>query len=226
VIPEPVRDAKTPPEDVVDVVFKKGPKGAADIWHTDGSFMAVPPMGTVLQAAQLPSVGGDTCWASMSAAYDALSTPMQRFLEGLTAVHSMLPVLNRAGPEYKSYIEFAAQNHGVDHIHPVVKVHPETGRKLIYVNAAWTTHILEVTPAESAKILSLLFEHVKSPEFCMRHRWQVNDVAIWDNRALQHYAVSDYNEERAMRRVVISRFGSDGLLLPHNNNRLRGSPVQ
>jgi alpha-ketoglutarate-dependent taurine dioxygenase len=175
---------------------RRGQRGT-DLWHSDTTGVANPPLGTVLRAVTLPPVGGDTLWSSMYAAYEALSPTFQEFLDGLTAAHSMLGVIHRNGHN----VPFADSE--VEVIHPVVKVHPETGKKALYVNEAWTTRICELDPAESTHVLALLFEHVKSPDFFLRWRWTPNDVAFWDNRAVQHYAVRDYEAKRDMMRIII-----------------------
>jgi taurine dioxygenase len=179
-------------------------KHATAVWHADTTFAAEPPMATALRAVKPPPVGGDTCWSSMYAAYEALSEPMRNMLGGLTAVHSMEPVIKRMGDAAEDYAESTRKLHGSENLHPVVRVHPETGRKALYVNEGWTARIVELTPAESAHLLALLFEHVKSPDFTMRWHWTANDVAFWDNRCVQHYAVPDYSSERIMQRVVIA----------------------
>jgi taurine dioxygenase len=177
---------------------------ATSVWHADTTFVEAPPGLTALRAVKLPPVGGDTCWASMTAAYDALSEPFRRMLDGLTALHSQVPTLIRMGLGDGARGALNAQLHGADRAHPVVAVHPETGRRAIYVSEAWTTRIVELEPAESAHVLALLFEHVKSPDFSLRWRWAPNDLALWDNRAVQHYAVPDYAGERVMQRVVLA----------------------
>jgi taurine dioxygenase len=200
-------DFPGPPAEEVSEMVTTDPKGASDIWHADATYMAKPNLGAVMRAVRLPPVGGDTCWASMYAAYDALSKPLREMLDGLTAAHSLAPVvqrLRRLGHVYDGYLEEAARGDESEHVHPVIRVHPETGRKLLFVNSSWTTHIVELEPAESAKILDLLFEHIKSPDFSVRFRWAPDDVAFWDNRAVQHYAVPDYHVERVMHRVVVA----------------------
>lgn len=178
-------------------------KHATAVWHADTSYVVAPPVLTALRAIRPPEFGGDTCWSSMYAAYDTLSEPMRNMLDRLTAMHSMLPVLERMGSEMAARYE-GNKSSGVEHVHPVVLVHPETGRKALFVNEGWTTRIVELTKAESAHVLSLLFEHVKSPDFSMRWHWAPNDLALWDNRSVQHYAVPDYSSERIMQRVLIS----------------------
>jgi taurine dioxygenase len=180
-------------------------RDGANRWHTDSTFMERPPLGAILHAVQLPARGSDTCWASMYAAYDALSPSLQSFLEGLTATHDITGPLVRA----------AAGGHSVGSVdeihaawpprsHPVVCRHPETGRKLLYVNSNFTTRLNELSEDESEALLDLLFDWVRAPEFQVRFRWETDSVAFWDNRCTQHYAVADYRERRIMHRVTIS----------------------
>jgi taurine dioxygenase len=192
------------PDKNVSEMVTIAPKNTTDIWHADSTYMEEPPMGAVLRAVRLPPLGGDTCWASMYAAYEALSEPLRNMLGGLTAVHSTAPVIERLARSGADYARNVSKAEISEHVHPVVRVHPETGRKLLFVNASWTTRIVELAPPESDKILDLLFEHVKSPDFNVRFRWAPNDIAFWDNRAVLHYAVPDYQVERVMQRVVIA----------------------
>lgn len=171
------------------------------IWHADGTFAAEPAMLTALRAVRLPEVGGDTCWSSMYAAYEALSAPMRAMLDGLTAIHSVERLARSMGETGRRYADHASALYGAENAHPVVIVHPETGRRALYVNSSWVMRIVELTEPESAHMLSLLFEHIKQPDFCMRWRWTPGDLAIWDNRCVQHYAVPDYQGERIMQRV-------------------------
>jgi len=180
------------------------PKGeGADSWHADATYMETPPMGAILQARIMPHVGGDTCFASMSAAYNALSPAMQSFLDGLTATNSLELMVERtkhvAGASVRDSL---SQWPPVSH--PVVRVHPETGTKMLNVNANWTASIDGLTQTESDMLLRFLNRHVNSPEFQVRLHWKVGDVAFWDNRALQHYAVADYTSRRVMQRVSIA----------------------
>lgn len=177
------------------------------IWHTDVTFLETPALGAVLAAKQLPAYGGDTLWASSSAAFEALSKPLQRLLDGLTASHDFTRSfpLERFGnsPEaLERYYEVQRQHPPV--IHPVVRTHPVTGCKGLFVNEGFTTRINELEPAESDALLRLLFAHSIRPEFSIRWRWQENDVAFWDNRITQHYAVDDYRPaRRVMHRATI-----------------------
>jgi len=186
---------------VLDQVAPKGE--GADSWHADNTYMQTPPMGSILQARLLPEFGGDTCFSSMVAAYDALSPAMQRFLDGLTATHSLEQMVERtkhvAGTRLRDSLSAWPPVS-----HPVVRIHPESGRKMLNVNANWTQSIDGLTHEESSMLLSFLFAHVKSPEFQVRLHWNEGDVAFWDNRAVQHYAVADYTSHRVMQRVTIT----------------------
>lgn len=173
------------------------------VWHADTTSLATPPWATILRAVQPTDVGGDTCWSSMVAAWDGLSEPIRCMLDGLTAVHSVQPTYDRM-LQYRPFFEAQyAPRHPPEHVHPVVITHPVSGRKALYVNESFTTRIVELSPAESAAVLSLLFRHVEKPEFCVRWRWSANDIAFWDNRAAQHYAVPDYESARIMQRIVL-----------------------
>jgi alpha-ketoglutarate-dependent taurine dioxygenase len=179
-------------------------KRSTSVWHSDTTFVAEPPGMTALRAVRLPEIGGDTCWSCMYSAYEALSEPMRRMLDGLTAVHSMMPVLQRMGNAATARAALNERTHGFEYVHPVVSVHPHTRRKALFVNEGWVTRIVELSSAESTHVLAMLFEHVKSPEFFMRWRWAPNDLAVWDNRSVQHFAVPDYKGERVMQRVVLA----------------------
>jgi taurine dioxygenase len=172
---------------------------ATAVWHTDSSLAEAPAALMSLRALELPPVGGDTCWGSMYAAYDALSEPLRNMLDGLTAVHSSFKVMPlMAGAGYPGLHE------EMRNVHPVIRVHPETGRKALFVNELWTEKIVELEEVESKHLLAMLYEHIASPLFIVRWRWQVNDVAFWDNRAFQHYAVRDYDEKRVMQKSLLA----------------------
>jgi len=174
-------------------------------WHTDSTFKERPPKAGLLRAVQLPSLGSDTCWASMYAAYEMLSPPLQRTLEGLTATHDITGTLVRAiagGHSVGALDEVKAA--WPPRSHPVVCRHPETHRKLLYVNSNFTTRIDGVTEAESDALLAFLFEWVRAPELQVRFRWERDSVALWDERCTQHYAVADYRERRIMHRVTVA----------------------
>jgi taurine dioxygenase len=179
-----------------------------DNWHTDVTFSQTPPLAGILAAKRLPSVGGDTLWSSNSAAYQALSEPMRRMLEGLTAQHSVAksfpPERWQNDPAFKERYERAVAKHPPV-THPVVRTHPKSGRKALFVNEGFTTHINELAPRESEALLGFLFAHAGQPEFTVRWRWRVDDLAFWDNRVTQHYAVADYlPERRTMHRATVN----------------------
>ncbi|WP_426151737.1 taurine dioxygenase [Pseudomonas sp. DC3000-4b1] len=177
------------------------------IWHTDVTFLPAPAMGAVLAAKQVPAHGGDTLWASGIAAFEGLSSPIQRLLEGLTARHEFSKSfpLERFGtnPEALARWEETRRRHPPVS-HPVIRTHPRSGRKALFVNEGFTTRINELSEAESTTLLAFLFNHSTRPEFTVRWQWQVNDVAFWDNRVTQHYAVDDYRPaRRVMHRATI-----------------------
>lgn len=177
------------------------------IWHTDVTFLPTPAMGAVLSAKQLPPFGGDTLWASGIAAYEALSTPMKRLLEGLTATHDFIRSfpLERFGNTAEDLARWEqARRNNPPLSHPVIRTHPVSGRRSLFVNEGFTTRINELSETESEVILKLLFAHATRPEFTLRWRWQVNDVAFWDNRVTQHFAVDDYRPaRRVMHRATV-----------------------
>jgi taurine dioxygenase len=177
------------------------------IWHTDVTFSETPPLGGILIARLLPPSGGDTLWASSSAAFDALSSAMQQFLAPLTATHNIaqsFPETRFAMSEEARLRLETAKRNNPPVVHPVIRTHPVTQRKGLFVQEGFTTHINELSSAESKSVLSFLFQHSVKPEFTMRWRWRVNDVAFWDNRATQHYATDDYRPaRRVMNRATI-----------------------
>ncbi len=196
------KDAEQPEITVLDQTEPRGV--GADRWHTDNTFMPAPPMGSILRALQLPSLGGDTCFASMYAAYEALSPSLQRFLEGLRAEHDLTRTLSQAIRDGISHMDLALMQQKWPPVeHPVIRTHPVSGRKLLFVNTNFTTRISDVTEAESNSLLPFLLEHIRSPEFQCRFHWEVDSVAFWDNRCAQHYGVPDYTERRLMHRVTL-----------------------
>jgi taurine dioxygenase len=178
-----------------------------DNWHTDVTFTQTPPLAGILAAKQLPSAGGDTLWSSNLAAYDALSAPLKGLLQGLTAEHSVVKSFpaGRWGqdPGFKERYERAVAKHPPV-THPVVRTHPVSGRKALFVNEGFTTHINELNARESDALLAFLFAHAARPEFTLRWQWRVDDIAFWDNRITHHYAVADYlPERRIMHRATV-----------------------
>ncbi len=178
------------PEILVVKTNQKSKFSAGDGWHTDVTCDQRPPMGSMLYITEVPELGsgGDTVFASMYPAYDTLSEPMKRFLEGLVAIH------DGARPYLGSYnIAPPAGTEYPRSEHPVVAVHPETGRKLLYVNSGFTTQIKDLSPTESQSILDMLFRHIEANvRFQCRVRWQANTLVFWDNRCTQHHAAWDY----------------------------------
>jgi taurine dioxygenase len=177
---------------------------ATAVWHADTTSLARPPIATALRAVQVPEFGGDTCWSSMTAAWDALSEPMKRMLDGLHAVHTVQLTVDRMREYGAAFNASYSERNAREQVHPVVLTHPETGRKALYVNESFVTRIVELEPLESAATLAFLFRHVERPDFIMRWKWTPNDMAFWDNRAVQHYAVPDYTDTRLMQRIVLA----------------------
>jgi taurine dioxygenase len=177
------------------------------VWHTDVTFLPTPALGAVLSAKLLPEFGGDTLWASGIAAYEALSIPLQNLLQGLTATHDFVKSfpLERFGTTPEALAQWEeARKKNPPLSHPVIRTHPVSGRKSLFVNEGFTTRINELSETESEAILKLLFAHATRPEFTIRWRWQENDVAFWDNRVTQHFAVDDYRPaRRVMHRATV-----------------------
>ncbi|MET0988915.1 MAG: TauD/TfdA family dioxygenase, partial [Steroidobacteraceae bacterium] len=176
-------------------------KGAvAEVWHSDSTADVNPPWGSLLFMHEVPSNGGgDTLFANMYAAYEALSEPVKRMLEGLQAVHDSQHL-------YKGNPNAAAiqRERPPSTEHPIVKTHPETGRKLLFVNAVYCSHIVGVSELESATLLDMLYRHIENPMFHCRFKWRPGSIAFWDNRACQHRAIWDfYPLRRRAQRVTI-----------------------
>ena len=178
------------------------PFKAFNKWHTDVTFRPRPSIASVLRARLIPPVGGDTIWADTAAAYEGLPQAVKDRIDGLDAEHDIVRSFGtRVTDEKRAQLvrDFPAVTH------PVVRVHPETGAKILYVNYTFTTRILGIDEAESAELLRLLFDRIKVPEYHVRFRWTPNAIAIWDNRSTQHYAVGDYwPEPRTMERVTVA----------------------
>ncbi len=189
------------PEIFVIHTHKDSKIANGEVWHSDVSCDETPPLGTMLQLHQLPSTGGDTLFANMYAAYDALSDQMKALLDPLQALHESEHIYrgrySDRGVDDKDKVFPSA-------IHPVVRTHPVTGKKALYVNSAFTTRIKGLKKDESDAILSFLYKHMTQERFQVRHKWAVNDMAFWDNRCAQHHAMWDYwPEERKGHRVTI-----------------------
>lgn len=164
---------------------------AGEDWHSDVSCDPEPPLGTILQMLEVPPTGGDTLFANMSAVFDSLSQPLQRFLEGLTAVHDgELVYRNRYDGMQDEDRTYPRSEH------PVVCVHPVNGRKVLFVNRIFTSRIVELDDRESDAVLRLLFEQIEQPDFQCRYQWRPGSVVFWDNRCAQHHALWDYFPHR------------------------------
>ncbi|MEM7015863.1 MAG: taurine dioxygenase [Pseudomonadota bacterium] len=176
-----------------------------EAWHTDMTFMEKPPMATFLHGKIIPEVGGDTLWSSMTAAYEGLSDKMQRFISELEAVHSFAHGFKESLAEPGGYERLKqAIDDNPPVTHPVVRTHPVTGRKAIYVNSLFTMGIVDMKPRESRALLEMLWEHVMENEFICRFRWEPESIAIWDNRSTQHKPVNDYwPSHRQMHRITV-----------------------
>jgi taurine dioxygenase len=203
-------------EEVADITFdgSRPRNSTADLWHIDGGYYKHPTVAALLMPVDIPKIGGDTAFASRYCAYDALPGPLQRMCEEIEALHSA-PMIsaadvesNKLNPDFKIDPEDLAGR-----AQPVVIVHPETGRKALYVDRMFTRHIVGFPEAESRHILDMLYEvSTYNLEFQTRHTWRMGDIAIWDDRAVLHYGVTDYRVPRTMRRITVA--GSERLLSP------------
>ena len=176
-----------------------------NLWHSDVSFQLEPPLGSILRAREMPAVGGDTLFADMEAAYAGLSDDIKERIDGAYAVHGWPP----------AWIGMAMRQRGVtdreefrrrfpDPEHPVVRRHPQTGNKSLYVNTAFTRRIVGMEPSASDELLTFLYRQAAIPEYQCRFRWRPNSIAFWDNRCTQHYAVADFHpQRRVVERITI-----------------------
>jgi taurine dioxygenase len=197
---------KHPDHPEITVLDQLTPAGqGADNWHADNTFQPAPPFGSILRAVLLPEVGGDTCFASMFAAYDALSPRLKDLLDGMTAVHDITRMLRLALANGQATEGLEAMQRAYPpHEHPVVRTDPATGRKALFVNGNWTSRLVGLTARENDALLPFLLDHVRAPEFQCRFRWAPGSVAFWDNRWVQHYGVADYTgERRIMHRITL-----------------------
>ncbi len=174
-------------------------------WHTDVTFVETPPLGSILNAIVIPEAGGDTLWADTQAAYEGLSAPLRTLVDGLTAVHDgtrsfgqLLRAVGKGEWDGDTFTELVQVEH------PVVRTHPETGRRNLFVNPGFTVRIKELTVRESDALLQFLYQHMTTPEYVVRYRWEEGDLGFWDNRTTMHYAVGDYGDaHRVIQRVTI-----------------------
>jgi taurine dioxygenase len=187
--------------EVMVLVANDRRKGNENTWHSDVTWRLEPSLGSMLRAVELPPVGGDTLFADMEAAYEGLGDTMRDLVDGLEAVHDFTKVFGRHVPPEKLA---ETRERYPPATHPVIRTHPVTGRKSIYVNAAFTSHIVGMRHEESEQLLSYLYRQAAIPELQCRFRWEPGSFALWDNRCAQHYAVSDYfPQRRVMERVTI-----------------------
>jgi taurine dioxygenase len=171
-----------------EIVVLDSDQGAkADVWHTDVTFSATPPLCSVLKMVETPPFGGDTMFTNQHLVYEMLSAPMRDLVEGLSAVHTGWPF---------GHPELATE-------HPMVRVHPETGRRSLFVNRQFTSHIPQLRRSESDAMLAYLYGFSEQPQFTVRYRWSEGAIGIWDNRCTQHHAVNDYDDRRIIHRVTI-----------------------
>jgi taurine dioxygenase len=187
---------------ILDQTEPKGEGG--DEWHSDNTFMPVPPMGSLLRAVILPEVGGDTLWANMYLAYESLPASIQRLADELEAEHDLTMSVTKAIRKGHPLDLAEMQKKWPPARHPVVRVHPETGRKALFVNRSSTTRLIGLSDRENEALLPLLQDAVRSPEYQVRLKWRVGTLAFWDNRPSQHYAVADYTQRRKMHRITIN----------------------
>jgi taurine dioxygenase len=191
--------------EVLAITHDETNKGKENTWHSDVTWRLEPSLGSVLRALEVPPVGGDTLFADMYAAYEGLSSDVKAKIEGRTAIHDFEHFRRGMRKRGLSEEQIEAFNRKFPEAeHPVVRTHPETGRKGVYVNRAFTQYIVGMEREESDKLLAHLYVQASIPEYQCRFRWRANSIAFWDNRASQHYAVSDYFPAvRRMERVTI-----------------------
>jgi taurine dioxygenase len=198
-------EGKNAPELIKFRNDEKTPPFGTDVWHSDETFRADPPMATILCAKEVPAVGGDTMFVSMSAAYDGLSDRLQQLVSGLEGIHDMKPfrpLFGKSEEERKKLQHFELLY--PPQLHPVVRIHPVSGRKVLFVNPQFTVGINGMEEGESRTLLNLLFHQAFVPEYQYRHHWRPHTIAMWDNRSTQHYAIHDYYPQRRyMERVTI-----------------------
>ncbi len=201
----PFAPAKPGYPEVLAITHNRESRGRENTWHSDVTWRQIPSLGSILRAIEVPQVGGDTLFADMGAAYDGLTDAVKAQIDGAMAVHDFAHFRQGMAKAGKSAAEIEVFNIAYPMAeHPVVRTHPETGRRSLYVNAAFTKHIIGMEPEAPATLLRYLYAQASIPEYQCRFRWAKGSIAFWDNRASQHYAVSDYwPAVRRMERVTI-----------------------
>jgi len=198
----PVTPKEQEHQEILRLVHNEKSRGIENNWHSDVTWRPTPSLGSILHAIEIPSVGGDTLWANMEAGYDALSDEVKEKVTGRTASHDFMRAFAVRIPKER-HEEFRAKT-PIQH-HPVIRTHPETGRRSIYVNIGFTTHIDGLEKEESDILLDILQKQAAKPECQVRLKWEPGTIAFWDNRSSQHYAVSDYwPATRVMERVTVA----------------------
>ena len=195
------------PEVVVLDNHEDNPVFSTDHWHSDETFRVEPPMGSILRCLTMPETGGETLWADMYAAYEGLSDKMQNFLSGLEAIHDFINFRHKFDhlPPRERHARLAEMEEELPNpVHPLVRTHPVTGRKALFVNEQFTLAVKDMREDESRALLGFLFAQSRIPEYQFRFHWEVNSMVFWDNRPTQHYAANDYYpQRRTMHRVTI-----------------------
>jgi taurine dioxygenase len=180
-------------------------------WHTDVTYVANPPMGSILRGITVPNYGGDTQWTNLVAAYEHLSAPIRQMIDGMHAVHCNL--LSDRELQTFGKMQSTLESKQISAVHSVVRIHPETGERVLFVNPNFTSHIVELSRQESRHLLSMLFEHLANPAFTVRFRWEPGSMAFWDNRCTSHMAPSDVppGVHRVMERITIAGEPTEGV---------------
>ncbi len=218
--------AENSPEDPEVIVFdyKEGnPPVLTDRWHSDETYRECPPMGTMLYSRSVPEVGGDTCFCSMTAAYEFLSKKMQEYIEGLEAVHDFTSFKYLFPDSESGKIKLKTMEEAYPPVtHPVVRKHPITGKNVLFVNPHYTRYIKNMDDRDSVLLLQMLFTTTSVLEYQYRHRWKPNTLLFWDNRSVQHAAVHDYYPKRRhMERITIEGDRPIGACDPESLENLR-----
>ncbi|MDZ5602263.1 TauD/TfdA family dioxygenase [Pseudomonas sp. RP23018S] len=204
----PVYEADPAVRELVVFAYDETKKGANDTWHADVTFADRPSKLGILYAQEIPELGGDTLWVDTEAAYGALSAPLKTLFDGLSAVHDIRHARSPNAQPYSEALRHLNRVLPPPILHPVIRTHPVSGNKSIYVNRAFTSQIADLSWVESEQLLTLLLQHLQIPEFQMRWAWKKNTVAIWDNRSTQHLAVADYfPARRQVRRAAVLEEG-------------------